>query len=305
LHRRSPSDRVGAEMNEGLIQNVADTAFLVAHCRALESARGDAFFCDPFAGRLAGDKGGAILQASPGARMTSWMVAVRTVIIDGFIQAAVARGVDRVVNLGAGLDTRPYRLELPGPVDWVEVDYPDVIQFKSERMVGEVPRCELERVGLDLADVDARRALLARLDSASARLLVLTEGVVPYLDLEQAGSLAADIHALRNVDAWIVDYVSPESHAYRRRAGLQRHMRNAPFKFEPADWFAFFAERGWRVRDIRYLAEEGARLGRRAPLPWRDRLLIRLLRPLVPRERRRRLGRFAGYAMLEPERAPS
>jgi hypothetical protein len=30
----------------------------------------------------------------------------------------------------------------------------------------------------------------------------------------------------------------------------------------PDDWFAFFAAHGWRAREVRYLPEEGARLGR-------------------------------------------
>ncbi len=283
-----------------LIQHVSDTAFLVAHHRAVESARPDALFHDPLAARLAGDRGRAMAQASPAAAMTGWTVAIRTRIIDEYIARTLTRGVDVVVNLGAGLDTRPYRMELPAALRWIEVDYPAVIAFKEERLRGETARCHLERVGLDLADAVARRALLARLDVEATRLLVLTEGVVPYLDVAQAAALADDLRALARLQAWVVDYVSPESHAYRRRAGLDRHMRQAPFKFQPPDWFAFFAAHGWHPREIRYLAEEGAHLGRRAPLPRKVRLLMTLLRPFVPAERRQRLRRFAGYVLLEP-----
>jgi methyltransferase (TIGR00027 family) len=290
-------------MSESTIQHVSDTAFLVAHCRAAESARPDALFHDPLAARLAGEKGRAIAESFPTAAMTEWSVAIRTVIIDEFIRGAIARGVGTVLSLGAGLDTRPYRLELPRELTWIEVDYPDVIELKEERLEGETPRCHLERVGLDLADVTARRALFARIDSLPGRVLVLTEGFIPYLEVEQVAALADDLRALPRVDSWVVDYLSPESHAYREQAGLDRRMQQAQFKFKPADWFAFFAAHGWRTREIRYLPEEGVRVGRRAPLPRRIRLITSLLRWITPAEKRAGFEKFAGYVMLEPAEA--
>jgi methyltransferase (TIGR00027 family) len=290
---------------EPLVQHVSDTAFLIAHHRAIESARPDALFHDPLAARLAGEKGRSISEALPTAGMTGWMVSMRTVIIDDFIRDAIARGIDTVVNLGAGLDTRPYRLELPAALSWIEVDYPDVIAFKEARIGADRPRCKLERIGLDLADLPSRRSLFRRLDGEAGRLLVLTEGVVPYLDVDQAASLADDLRALTRVDGWIVDYVSPESHAYRRRSGTERFLRQTPFKFRPPDWFAFFAQHGWRPRQMRYLADEGQRLRRRPPLPLRIRVLMAVTRPLTPAARRGAFRKSAAYAVLEPTAAVS
>lgn len=289
-------------MSAPSIEHVSDTAFLVAHARAVESARPDALFHDPLAARLAGARGRALAEAFPTAAMTAWSIAIRTVIIDAFVREAVARGVEAVLNLGAGLDTRPYRLDLPPALTWVEVDYPGVIAFKEERLAGETPRCRLERVGLDLASDTARRGFLAGVRDRAGRVFVLTEGVVPYLDLAQAGALADDLRALPDVDGWVVDYVSPEGLAQRRRAGVDERMRNAPFKFQPEDWEAFFAAHGWRPREVRSLPEEGVRLGRLPPTPLRIRLLTRLLHPFTPAARRARPGRYAGYAyvVLEP-----
>jgi methyltransferase (TIGR00027 family) len=287
-------------MAEPLIQHVSDTAFMVAHHRAAETARPDALFSDPLAARLAGERGAQIARAQSGAAMVGWHVSMRTLVIDDYLRAALERGVDMVVNLGAGLDTRPYRLALPPALRWIEVDYPEMIAFKEERLAGEQPRCQLERVGLDLADLPGRRALLARLDGAAGRLLVLTEGVIPYLDQDQAGALAGDLRALRRIDGWIVDYTSREAAAYRRRIRGKLEMRHAPFRFDPDDWFAFFAARGWKVRTMRYLPEESARLGRPVPLPWPLRLVIKVLGAIAPANRRDRLTRFAGYAVLEP-----
>jgi methyltransferase (TIGR00027 family) len=266
----------------------------------VESARPDALFRDPLAETLAGERGRAIAAAWPTVAMTAWMTAVRTVVIDDYVRAAISRGVDAIVNLGAGLDTRPFRLDLPAELDWIEVDYPDVIAFKEARLAGHSPRCRLERLGMDLSQAAERRAFLDRLDASGKRLLVLTEGVVPYLDLQQAGELADDLGRLRQVDGWIVDYVSPESHRYRRRSGVDQHMQRSPFKFAPPDWFGFFAEHGWRPREIQYLPEVGQRLGRPAPLPRAVRLLIRLSRLLKSGAGKNALGRFSGYVLLEP-----
>lgn len=287
-------------MADPLIRHVADTAFMVAHHRAVESDRPDALFRDPLAGRLAGDKGRAVAEASPTAAMTGWIVAIRTVIIDDLIRAAIERGVDLVLNVGAGLDTRPYRMELPPGLTWVEVDFPEVIAFKEERLRDETPRCRLERVGLDLAQAAGRRALFERIDGQATRILVLTEGVVPYLDEAAAGTLADDLHGLRHLDGWIVDYVSPESRAYRRRAGVERHMKNAPFKFQPADWFAFFEQHRFGAQEVRYIPVEAYRLGRFPPLPWKVRLLIKLLGPFGLRARRERFRKSTGYVLLTP-----
>jgi len=106
---------------------VADTAFLVAAARAAESTRNDALFDDPLATVVAGERGRALLEAT-GAKASSlaWTTVVRTVLIDRLVLDAVGRGVDTVLSLGAGLDTRAYRLDLLAQFRWIEADLPDV-----------------------------------------------------------------------------------------------------------------------------------------------------------------------------------
>jgi hypothetical protein len=110
--------------------------------------------------------------------------------------------------------------------------------------------------------------------------------------------------SLSHVESWIVDYISPDVMAYRKRVGADRAMAQAPFKFRPPDWPGFFAAHGWRQREVHHLPIEGARLGRRPPLPWAMRLLMTLLRPLTPPERRARFATSAGYVLLEPADKP-
>lgn len=271
-------------MSDSPIKHVSDTAYFVAHLRAVETARPDALFRDPLAARLAGEHGRRIAEAAPNP-MTGWQLAMRTVIIDRFLRQAIEDGVDAILNLGAGLDTRPYRLEVPATLRWIEVDYPSVQQFKDSQLSGETAHCRVERVGLDLADASARRALFTRIDADASRILVLTEGVVPYLSVDDAGALADDLHVMGHVTRWIVDYVSREIVQARRTA--KTDFASAPFLFEPADWHAFFAAHGWQQREIRYLMDEAADSNRLPVLP-----------PHLAQSEDFR--RSMGYVLLEP-----
>lgn len=281
---------------ESAISDVSDTAYWIANYRANESERPDALFHDPLARHLAGDKGRRIAEAMKGSRYTAWSVVIRTCIIDSYIRERIVEGVDTILNLGAGLDTRPFRIALPSELNWIEVDYPHMIQFKEERLRGETPKCRLRRVMLDLADRQARLKLLAEVSAQSGKVLVLTEGVVPYLSNDQVAALADDLRLQQNFRYWILDYFSPEVARYIRRGAMKRQMEKAPFRFEPGDWFGFFKDHDWSVHEIRYLGEESLKLGRAIPLPpW-----IKVLRALSPKWSRRTFGRFSGYVLMEP-----
>lgn len=289
-------------MKEPVIHDVADTAFMVARYRAMETERPDALFRDPLAAKVAGDEGRRMVESlGRHARSGAWSLAIRTVVIDWLVTEAVARGADVVLSLGAGLDTRPYRLDLPG-VRWIEVDVPRVIELKEARLAGETPRFEVERIKLDLADLEARGRLFAEVGASARSICVLTEGVVPYLDPSAVGVLADNLARTPHVTSWVIDYFSPEVLRYRRR--VQARMQNAPFKFKPDDWFGFFACHGWRAREKRFLVEEGRRLGRRLPIA-RSLLALFALRSLFASpERRERMRQSLGYVVLEPVSAP-
>jgi methyltransferase (TIGR00027 family) len=282
------------------IHDVSDTAFWIAYHRALESARPDALFRDPFAKRLAGERGRRISESMPTSRIVAWTVALRTRIIDDYIASALRSGIDTVLCLGAGLDARPYRMSLPAALRWIEADYPHVIDYKEEILGQETPRCRLERVRIDLAQVAERRQLLDRVDAEAKGILVLTEGVIPYLTNDEAGSLADSLRSLAQARFWIVDYLSAQAVAFRRRKRIRQSMQNAPFKFAPGDWFGFFGQHGWRVRELHYYNEEAQRHGRPMPLPPMARLMLSLSRFWMSAKRREAFRRFGGYALLEP-----
>jgi methyltransferase (TIGR00027 family) len=278
------------------IQHVSDTAIWVATFRAQETERPDALFRDPLARRLVGERGEEIARQMRYSKAVGWSVVIRTRIIDDYIRKAVADGVDTILNLGAGLDTRPYRMELPATLRWIEVDYPHVIAHKEERLRSETPRCRLERVPLDLADVAARQKFLAGINTSVKKALVLTEGVTPYLSNDEVSALADDLRDCDRFAYWVVDYLSRGMIKFLHGRRSQSDLRNAPFRFKPDNWFRFFEGHGWTVKEMRYLWDEGVKLNRPYELPY----LIRLVSRLMSRKRREKYDHMSGYAMLVP-----
>lgn len=258
---------------------VADTAFLVAAFRARESARPDALFVDPLASRLAGERGAAMLeQVADLGELAGWSTVVRTVLIDRFLDEAIARGTQTVVNLGAGLDARPYRMSLPESLSWIEVDQPAVIAHKEAVLAHESPRCELRRIAADIVEASARHEVLAQISTATPAL-VLAEGVFPYLQPDDVARILGDLHAHPAIRHLIVDYLSAE--LLRARSAARPQALAMPFA--PEDWHGFFAARGWRVEHMGDLVDEGKRHGR--PFPLREAMKAR--------------GMFAAYALME------
>src|SRR5437773_7838587 len=225
------------------ISSVSDTARWVAMYRAMESERPDALFHDPYARRLAGERGERILACMEQGRTGAWPMVVRTAVMDELILRAIARdGADTVLNLAAGLDTRPYRLPLAPSFRWVEVDFPDVIAYKQQQLAGERPVCALEQIGVDLTDAARRRALFAQIGGTARHGLVVSEGLLIYLTGEQVGALAGDLAAQSSFGWWLIDLASPGLLKMMERTWGRAVTSNAPFRFAPAEGTRFRSE---------------------------------------------------------------
>jgi methyltransferase (TIGR00027 family) len=251
---------------EPAIRNVSDTAIWAALYRARETERADALFRDRFARKLAGARGDAIAAQMKGHDRHAWAWVMRTVLFDRFITQEIARGADMVVNLAAGLDARPYRIPLDPSFPWIEVDRPGILDGKEAVLREERPSCALERIRLDLADVSARRALFHRLGARAKKALVITEGLLIYLNREEVGALAEDLAAPEGFRRWVFDLVSPGLlQMLRREVGDPLDRAGAPLLFGPAEGPAFFGPHGWRPLDVRSPLKTAAR-EKRLPL---------------------------------------
>ncbi|MEP6491518.1 MAG: class I SAM-dependent methyltransferase [bacterium] len=279
------------------IEHISDTARWVAVYRAMETARTDAIFRDPFAARLAGDKGNAIVDAMKRGRAMAWAMIVRTAVFDDIILDRIRiGGVDTVLNLAAGLDARAWRMRLPATLRWIDVDLPGILDYKTEMLKNEQPVCKYEAVRMDLTDAAKRQALFSQVGRESSRVLVLTEGLLIYLTPQQVGTLAGDLHASSTFQWWLIDIASPRLLAMMMKMwGRSVNAGNAPFQFAPAEGTRFFDQFGWNELEFRSSMEEAQRLKREMSMMWLWRFLGRMRSAAVQAEWRR----MSGVVLLE------
>jgi len=246
-----------------LVRDISDTARWVAYFRARETERADALFKDPYAKLLAGKRGFEIANTLPAGNTNEWAWTARTYLFDQFLAREINDGADVVLNLAAGLDARPYRMEVPDRLRWIEVDLPEIIAYKDSLLSEEKPRCNLERITLDLTDQESRRDLFNKVNAYGTKVVVITEGLLIYLTNDEVASLARDLAARPRFQSWLIDLASPgQLKLMQRTSGKQLSTAGAPFKFGPPEGPKFFAPYGWEPRDVQGMLNTAARFDR-------------------------------------------
>jgi methyltransferase (TIGR00027 family) len=281
-------------MPESLIRNISDTARWAAVYRARETERPDALFRDPFARRLAGERGEEIAKAIKFSTQNTWSWIARTYLFDSFLLDQLSQGCDMVVNLAAGLDARPYRMDLPPSLKWIEVDLPEILDYKQELLATESATCTLERVAVDLSNTAARRELFDQLGRRSEKALILSEGLLIYFTPEEAGAFAADLNVPASFQKWILDLASPGLLELLRKNMAKDMGKAAVLKFGPAEGTGFFRPYGWKPLEVRSLLKTAGKLKR---LP----LFLRLMAPMTPEVPTQQQSRrpWGGVCILE------
>ncbi len=249
-----------------LIKNVSDTAWWTATGRFLESKRDDALFKDPLAGLLIEGREQMLSNLLP-TQYLSAMMAVRTKLLDDLVMELIkGKKIDAVINLACGLCTRVFRLPLPQSMHWVEVDFPAMIQFKQEKLSPIAAPCDLEFRAVDLRQAEARQMLLKEVTERHENVLVITEGLLPYLTESNVTQLAAELITY-DVRYWLSDFYmnvaqdlvnSPEIYQAMKKA-------DAMLQFDPESGLDFFQEHGWTLKKQFNFVEEAKRLDRMPP----------------------------------------
>ena len=258
-----------AQQEQRLLRNISDTALWVAIFRARETERHDALFRDPFARKLAGERGEQIAADMQRGLRDEWPYVARTMRFDQIATEQIQQGTDMVINLAAGLDTRPYRMDFPSS-QWIEVDLPGMIDYKEEILAGEKPRCALEKVRLDLSDVNGRRALFQRLARNAKKILVITEGLLVYLTRDEVSALGRDLVAQSTFNDWAIDLCSPGLLKMLQKNLGALSEAGSPLKFGPEEGPEFFNASGWKAVEVYSMLKTAAKIKR---LPFFLRLM--------------------------------
>jgi O-methyltransferase involved in polyketide biosynthesis len=168
-------------------------------------------------------------------------VLARTKIIDlMLLDLLKASAGVAVVNVGAGLCTRPYRLDLSACSEAIEIDALPVLEFKDTILSEYQASCPLSRV-----PGDARS--LPRLPTPA---IVLTEGLLVYLTRDEIASLAISLAAQPGPVDWLADIVSSDSAEAMKAYAAQS---DTTLPLSGLDSLEIFEQAGWSVHDYRAL----------------------------------------------------
>ncbi len=272
------------------VGELAETAHWVAAYRAQTTNSGQVPL-DPYAKGLAGPAGERMVAELASGRATALAIAARTRIIDRVVQEAVATGgFDTVLNVGAGLDTRPQRLELARRIRWIEVDRGGVLAYKAARLPPPMPCYQLEQCEVDLSVGHDRRRLFHEIATRTTRWLVLTEGFVVYWAAEQVAELARDL-ANAGAAAWVLDLIAPKVlKSLQKRWAPSLDAPGRVLQFAPTRGARFFEPYGWReeafwplVSDV-LASRESPSLLRKFVRPDESRLRLTGVARLVTRD---------------------
>ncbi|WP_263986242.1 SAM-dependent methyltransferase [Streptomyces sp. NK15101] len=178
---------------EGVEGGVGLTALLVAAARAIETHRHDSLAQDVHAEHFVraapacADWPVRIGQVPEGDDNPLWgrfarYFGLRTRVLDDFVLGSVHDGARQVVLLGAGLDTRAFRLDLPPDCVVFEIDRAGVLAFKQQVLtdLSAAPRTKRVPVPVDLRE-DWATALTSTGFDPAAPSVWLAEGLLFYL----------------------------------------------------------------------------------------------------------------------------
>src|ERR1700731_4190307 len=270
-----------------LASSVGVTATMVAAARAVASRADRPLIDDPFAEPLVRAVGvdlltrlatgevnpddlndvhdGAAGSAGAMSRMADNM-AVRTKFFDEFFLGATQAGIEQVVILASGLDSRAYRLAWPARAVVYEVDQPQVIEFKSRTLaeLGAAPTTERRVVAIDLRD-DWPAALRAAGFDPTQPPAWSAEGLLGYLPPEAQDRLLDTITDLSAPGSRLATESAPnpepgdEDKLKERMQRISERWRAHGFELDMAGLVYFgdrneaapyLSDRGWALNGI-------------------------------------------------------
>jgi len=259
---------LGALMAWDINSGPGVTALGLAAARSVETGRPDRLIEDPFARALFEaakaelpmrvdwpDPESPVSNAEALHLHGSRYIGVRTRFYDDALTAAADGGARQGVLLGAGLDTRAFRLSFPAGFRLFELDQRGVLEFKDAVLGAQhaEPRCPRSAIAIDLRD-DWAAELKAHAFESERPTAWVAEGLLPYLPPEAQSGLLNRIHELAAPGSTVaLDRIAGDPTADDRlralseRSGLD--MESLMASGEGEDLGAFLRTRGWEVEE--------------------------------------------------------
>jgi len=267
-------------MNTPAYNPVSKTALLTAAIRAQETQRTDRLYTDQFATQLAGAEGIGILQAykasrdgnSPSLNVGDFN-AIRTRYFDETIQALVTNHqITQIILVGAGLDTRAFRISWPENTTIYEIDNETILDHKNAILSDQKPLCD-NRYTLS---ADIRQDWLTTLNNTgynrNAASVWVLEGLLYYLTETDAQSLLQDIKSVSCTGSHVLlDLVNRETLSNPLTKPFLDYLAElgAPYVFATDSPQAFLSKCGIHNVSVKEPGETGVHFDRwpSEPLP--------------------------------------
>jgi len=231
---------------------VAKTSLLTAAMRAVETNRSEnegRLFTDPFAEVLAGREGFSILERVIAEIGEQLSIPLRTRYFDERINHALAQGIRQIVILAAGMDTRAYRLSFPDGTRVFELDGPEVLSYKQEKLGDALPHCVLHTMGVDLRR-EWQSTLIQAGMNTTERTVWLVEGLLLYLEEADVLTLFEKINSLSVSDSILLFDVLGRSLLDAPQMAKHRHFSEklgASWRFGVDEPEKFMGQFGWKA----------------------------------------------------------
>jgi len=219
------------------------TARLIAYYRAQESKRENPLIVDPFAKRLAGDLQSYTMDHKRTVGSGDYAI-VRAHYVDNRLDESWSENL-QIVIIGAGLDTRAYRLKsLKERNTLFEIDFPIINKYKEKILKDEIPFCNVIRISLDFSTKNWMEDLRKAGFDTNLDTFWILEGFAYYLEKETISSILTQIAGIKaNENRLFVDLCVPAL-AELEYGPFARHFK---WGLQIEDVHAFFAATGWDV----------------------------------------------------------
>ena len=229
---------------------------------------------DQFARRFLGLRFGVIVRSRLLTRIALWYaeriipgaadsLVARTRYIDDYLKQCIDDGIEQLVILGAGYDSRAYRFdELRPRVRVFEVDHPDTQRAKIQkvkRIFGSLPS-HVVYVGLDLDEKKLREGLLEAGYRKDKKTLFIWEGVTVYLTPEAVDETLAFVAENSGKGSSIIfdyafqfalDATSDSEEAKKWRKAYERRGEPPKFALKEDEVEEFLSKRGfYQVKSV-------------------------------------------------------
>ncbi|EFA76842.1 hypothetical protein PPL_09594 [Heterostelium album PN500] len=147
---------------------------------------------------------------------------LRTKYIDDFVQEKINEGFEQFVILGAGLDSRGYRLPFKSGTTVWEVDFPEVLNYK-QFVIGnaEIPKVSQANNVFITSDLLQSKEWTSRMDSTgfnrAKKTIWILEGLVFYIDREGTSLILKTVNSMSASGSGILYETISKRYSYHEK----------------------------------------------------------------------------------------